>query len=162
VGEPSLDDPKRTLAPEINKQNLAMLAAAYNAGRPVARPSGAIAPTAPNEPPRSDQPNSAPLQPQTPQGGTGVGVEVVSAPSGPASADPNAVLKAVGPASTELPAAEKPAEPPTQVNDIKSGGATATPVNPNGKKVKKPKADLGDESSSKKKKKKGLDKLNPF
>jgi outer membrane protein assembly factor BamD len=70
-------------------------------------------------------------------------------------------LKAVGPASTELPAVEKPAEPPTQVNDIKSGAAT--PVNAaGGKKVKKPKADLGDESSSKKKKKKGLDKLNPF
>jgi outer membrane protein assembly factor BamD len=47
----------------------------------------------------------------------------------------------------------------TQVNDIKSTGATATPVN-DGKK-KKPKVD-SDESSSKKKKKKGLEKLNPF
>jgi outer membrane protein assembly factor BamD len=45
------------------------------------------------------------------------------------------------------------------VNDIKSTGATATPVN-DGKK-KKPKVD-SDESSSKKKKKKGLEKLNPF
>ncbi len=162
VGEPSLEDPKRTLAPDINRENVAILTNAINAGRPVAHPSGAIAPTAPNEPPRSDQPNSAPLQLQTPQGGTGVGVQIVSAPSGSAKEDPNAVLKPVGPASTEVPAAEKPAEPPTQVNDIKTGGATATPITPPGKKVKKPKADLGDESSSKKKKKKGLDKLNPF
>jgi outer membrane protein assembly factor BamD len=162
VGEPSLEDPKRTLAPDINRQNVVILADAINAGRPVARPSGTIAPTAPNEPPRSDQPNSAPLQLQTPQGGTGVGVQIVSAPSGSATGDPNAVIKAVGPASTEVPAAEKPAEAPTQVNDIKSAGATATPINPGSKKVKKPKADLGDESSSKKKKKKGLDKLNPF
>ena len=162
VGEPTLEDPKRTLAPDINRQNVAILTDAINAGRPAARPGGTIAPTAPNEPPRSDQPNSAPLQLQTPQGGTGVGVQIVSAPSGSTNPDPNAVLKAVGPASTEVPAAEKPVEPPTQVNDIKSGGATATPVNPNGKKVKKPKAELGDESSSKKKKKKGLDKLNPF
>jgi outer membrane protein assembly factor BamD len=55
---------------------------------------------------------------------------------------------------------EKPAEAPTQVNEIKSTGATATPVN-DGSKKKKPKVD-SDESSSKKKKKKGLEKLNPF
>jgi outer membrane protein assembly factor BamD len=92
-----------------------------------------------------------------------MGVSIVSAPSGAATADPNAVLKAVGPANTSLPAAEKPAEAPIQVNDIKSSGATATPLTATGgKKVKKPKADLGDESSSKKKKKKGIDKLNPF
>jgi outer membrane protein assembly factor BamD len=162
VGEPSLEDPKRTLAPDINRQNLAILGDAIRAGRPAAPTPGTITPTAPNEPPRSDQPNSAPLLTPSSEGGTGVGVTIVSAPSGSATTDANPVLKPVGPVSTELPAAEKPAEPPTQVNDIKSTGATATPVNPNGKKVKKPKADLGDESSSKKKKKKGLDKLNPF
>jgi len=48
------------------------------------------------------------------------------------------VLKAVGPANTELPAAENAAEPPTQVNDIKSAGATATPIKAGGRKVKKP------------------------
>jgi outer membrane protein assembly factor BamD len=162
VGEPSLDDPKRTLAPDITKQNIAMFNDAINAGRPAAQPLGAATPTGANEPPRSDQPSSAPLQLKPPAGGTGVGVEVVSAPAGPAAADPNAVLKAVGPTNTVLPAAEKPAEAPTQVNDIKSAGATATPVAAPGDKKKKPKADLGDESSSKKKKKKGLAKLNPF
>ena len=34
VGEPSLDDPKRTLAPEITKENRDLFVAAANAGRP--------------------------------------------------------------------------------------------------------------------------------
>jgi outer membrane protein assembly factor BamD len=90
-----------------------------------------------------------------PEGGSGIGVQVISAPA----SDPNAVVKAVGPANTAVPAAEKPAEAPDQVNDIKPG--STTPAATAGKQ-KKPKADLSDESSSKKKKKKGLAKLNPF
>ncbi len=156
VGEPSLDDPKRTLAPDIAKQNLALFNEAVNAGKP-AQPIGAVTPTGPNEPPRSDQPNSAPLQLASPEGGTGVGVEVISAPS---AADPNAVLKPVGPTDTTLPAAEKPAEAPDQVNEVKSGTTPAQSAAD--AKKKKPKADLSDESSSKKKKKKGLAKLKPF
>jgi outer membrane protein assembly factor BamD len=157
VGEPSLDDPKRTLAPDITKQNQALFNDAVNAGRPAAPSIGALAPTGPNEPPRSDQPSAAPLQLEAPVGGTGVGVEVVSAPPAQA-ADSNPVLKPVGPADTTLPAAEKPAEAPTTVNDIKSGSTPSA----SDAKTKKPKADLSDESSSKKKKKKGLGKLNPF
>ena len=38
VGEPSLEDPKRTLAPEITKENLAMYNAAYNEASPPRRP----------------------------------------------------------------------------------------------------------------------------
>jgi outer membrane protein assembly factor BamD len=73
------------------------------------------------------------------------------------------LIKPVGPTNTVLPPAEKPAEAPLQVNDIKPGQnpAPATSVADNGKQ-KKPKVDLSDESSSKKKKKKGLGKLNPF
>jgi outer membrane protein assembly factor BamD len=71
------------------------------------------------------------------------------------------VIKPVGPTNTVLPAAEKPAEAPIQVNEVKPGGATATPVANNGKQ-KKPKTDLSEDSSSKKKKKKGLARLNPF
>jgi outer membrane protein assembly factor BamD len=96
------------------------------------------------------------LQLEKPAGGTGVGVEVISAPA----ADPHAVLKPVGPNNAVAPAAEKPAEAPTQVNDIKSGSTPAQPVATTNQK--KPKADLKDESSSKKKKKKGISKLNPF
>jgi outer membrane protein assembly factor BamD len=159
VGEPSLDDPKRTLAPEITKENVTLFNSAVNAGKPAPAPVGALAPTGPNEPPRSDQPSTAPLQLVPPEGGTGVGVSVVSAPPGPA-ADPNAVIKPVGPENTVLPAAEKPADAPDQVNEVKPG-ATPTPSATNGKK-KKPKVDSSDESSSKKKKKKGLSKINPF
>jgi outer membrane protein assembly factor BamD len=154
VGEPSLDDPKRTLAPDVTKENNTMLLAAVNEGKP---PAAAVAatPTGANEPPRTDQPSSAPLQTAPPSGGSGVSGEVISAPA----ADPNAVLKPVGPVSTVIPAAEKPAEAPIPINEVKSTGATATALND---KSKKPKVDSKDESDSKKKKKKGLAKLNPF
>jgi outer membrane protein assembly factor BamD len=155
VGEPSLDDPKRTLAPDITKQNIALFNDAIQAGQPAAK-AGAITPTGVNEPPRSDQPSQAPLQMERPAGGTGVGVEVISAPA----ADPNAVLKPVGPSNVVAPPAEKPAEAPSQVNDIKSGSTPASSAEAT--KQKKPKADLKEESSSKKKKKKGVAKLNPF
>jgi outer membrane protein assembly factor BamD len=155
VGEPSLEDPKRILAPDITKQNIALFNDAVRAGQPAA-PADAITPTGVNEPPRSDQPSQAPLQLEKPAGGTGVGVEVINAPA----ADPHAVLKPVGPNKAVAPAAEKPAEAPTQVNDIKSGSTPAPSAAEAGKK--KPKVDLKDESSSKKKKKKGVSKLNPF
>jgi outer membrane protein assembly factor BamD len=153
VGEPSLDDPKRTLASDVTKQNVAIFNAAVNAGQPAA-PAGVVTPTGPNEPPRSDQPSQAPLQLEKPEGGTGVGVQVVNAPA----ADPHPVVKAVGPPNTAIPAAEKPAEAPDQVNDVKPGSNPAA----NHADAKKKKADLSDESSSKKKKKKGIAKLNPF
>ena len=152
VGEPGLEDPKRTLAPSITKENIALFNDAINAGKPV--PAGVVTPTGVNEPTRSDQPSQAPLQMERPEGNTGVGAQIVSAPA----ADPNAVVKAVGPVNTALPAAEKPAEAPDQVNDVKPGSTPAAAV----AEKKKPKADLSDESSSKKKKKKGLSKLNPF
>jgi outer membrane protein assembly factor BamD len=154
VGEPSLDDPKRTLASDVTKLNLAIFTAAINAGKPAALPAGAATPTGVNEPPRSDQPSQAPLELEKPESGTSVGIQVVSAPT----ADPNAVVKAVGPVNTTLPAAEKPAEAPDQVNDVKPGSNPAA----NAADAKKKKADLSDESSSKKKKKKGIAKLNPF
>jgi outer membrane protein assembly factor BamD len=169
VGEPTLDDPKRVLAPDISNQNKTIFAEAVNQGRPPA-PAAAATPTGPNEPPRSDQPSTAPLQMQAPAGGTGVGVEIVSAPNSPTQApanpvqtDPNALVKPVVPSNSVLPEADKPAEAPVQVNDIKSGDNPAPAVTaPNGSKPKKPKVDQSDESSSKKKKKKGLGKLNPF
>ena len=84
------------------------------------------------------------------------------APAGTPAADPNALVKPVGPTSSVLPAAEKPAEAPLQVNEIKPGTAPTQPTEAADAKHKKPKTDLSDESSSKKKKKKGLSKLNPF
>ena len=173
VGEPTLEDPTRVLAPDISNQNKALFMEAVNQGKPQ-QPAEAVTPTGPNEPPRSDQPSTAPLQMQAPASGTGVGVQIVNAPSSPAQgatgqvpggtaqADPNAVVKPVGPANTMLPAADKPAEAPLQVNDIKPGTNPQQPTTATNGKAKKPKTDLSDESSSKKKKKKGLAKLNPF
>jgi outer membrane protein assembly factor BamD len=171
VGEPSLDDPTRVLAPQVSNQIKDMFLSAVNVGKPVV-PAQAVVPTGPNEPPRSDQPSEAPLQMQAPGSGTGVGVEVVNAPNnaeggapapgGTAAADQNALVKPVGPANTVLPGAEKPAEAPPQVNDIKPGEAPQGNDATAGGKTKKPKVDQSEESSSKKKKKKGLAKLNPF
>jgi outer membrane protein assembly factor BamD len=174
VGDPSMEDPKRTLAPEVYKQNVALFTEALNAGKQAAATAGTATPTGVNEPPRSDQPSQAPVQMGTPEGMTGVGVQVVSAPSAAGAATPetpaaatsapavdaNAVIKPVGPANTTVPTAEKPAEAPEQVNEIKSGSTSTATVNP--ADAKKHKADLSDESSSKKKKKKGLGKINPF
>jgi outer membrane protein assembly factor BamD len=172
VGEPLLTDPHRVLAPDITKENITLFNDAMNAGKP--QPAATETPsTGVNEPPRSDQPSQAPLQMEAPPaGGTGVGAEVISSPNavgpaapagtggGGASADPNALVKPVGPVNTTLPAAEAPAKAPDQINDVKPGEVpqpSATDAN-----KKKPKADLSDESSSKKKKKKGLAKINPF
>ncbi len=172
VGEPSLEDPKRTLAPDITKENVALYTSAFNAGKPAA--TTAVTPTGPNEPPRSDQPSTAP-QMAAPPAGTGVGVQIVNAPNGDASAAPagneaapatgatgdaSPLVKPVGPTDTTLPAVDKPAESPDQVNDIKAGTAQQSTATDAAKK--KPKANLDEESSSKKKKKKGLGKLNPF
>jgi outer membrane protein assembly factor BamD len=164
VGDPSLQDPKRTLAPEITKQNVAWFKEAT--GQPADTASGGK-PTGANEPPRSDRPSDAPVQTGG-EGGTNVGVQIVGAPNSseapaptaPAN-DPNALVKPVVPQTSAMPEAEKPAAAPDQINDIKPGQGQQVPTTANGKE-KKPKADLSDESSSKKKKKKGLGKLNPF
>jgi outer membrane protein assembly factor BamD len=74
----------------------------------------------------------------------------------------NGGLKTVGPAdATALPAVDKPAEAPSQVNDVKSAPATVT-TGTTSAAADKSKYDASKESSSKHKKKKGLDKLNPF
>ena len=160
VGEPSLDDPHRILAPQITRENLSMYNSAVNAGRPPAAEEAAK-PTGPNQPPRSDQPSTAPQM--TPgEGSTGLGVQIVNAPNAPAN-DPNAVVKPVVPSNPVAPPAEAAAPAPDQINDIKPGtGVPAQPTATDGKKKKAPKVDQGDESSSKKKKKKGLSKINPF
>jgi outer membrane protein assembly factor BamD len=169
VGEPSLEDPKRTLAPDVTKENITMFAEASNLGKPAV--PAAVTPTGPNEPPRSDQPSSAPLQMAPPSGGNSLGVTVVNAPNGEAAATPSGsgaapagngepLVKPVGPADTTLPPVDKPAEAPDQVNDIKPGTGQQSTAATDAKKKSKP--NLDDESSSKKKKKKGLAKLNPF
>ena len=101
--------------------------------------------------------------PTTPAaGGNNVGVEVLGSNPNIKQTDTGG-LKAVGPENaTPLPAAEKPAAAPEQVNDVPAGSQTASQApNANGKNPK-PAFDKSEESSSKHKKKKGLAKLNPF
>lgn len=160
VGEPTLQDPQRTLAPDVTRQNIQLYKEAANAGQPTAAAAD-TKPTGVNEPPRSDQPSAAPAPMATPGEGNSLGVSVVSAPSSAAN-DPNALVKSVGTdTKAAMPAAQAPAPAPDQINDIKPGTTPAPALAQNGKQ-KKPKADLSEESSSKKKKKKGLGKLNPF
>jgi outer membrane protein assembly factor BamD len=72
------------------------------------------------------------------------------------------VVKAVGPANTQpLPAIDKPAEAPNQINDVKGGAQVTTGTTATNKSKKAP-YNAKDESSSKHKKKKGLAKVNPF
>ena len=170
-----LEDAKRTLAPEVTKENIQLFNEA--AGKPAEAPTAA--PTGANEPPRSDAPSTVQLAPPT-GAGTGVGVSIVSAPNGDSAAAPaggeaapaaagtangtgaSPLVKAVGPTDTTLPAVEKPAESPMPVNDIRQGTTQQqTQAQAKGDE-KKSKANLDEESSSKKKKKKGLGKLNPF
>jgi outer membrane protein assembly factor BamD len=202
VGEPDMDVPKPTLAPEITKQNVAI----YNevihpgaaAGGTTASDAGATpAATTPNgAPPRSDEAPKLEDVPSSTGGGDSVGLSVVAptsatssspdsgpapsttpaaAPTGeaaahgsePASASvvsqpAGAALPSVGPKNTAIPAVEKPADAPNQVNDVKNAGGTPTQSVAGKKKPKRAKEDKSDESSSKDKKKTGLQKLNPF
>jgi outer membrane protein assembly factor BamD len=160
VGEPSLQDPARTIAPDVNRDNVALIKDAVNAGKPVV--AGTAEPTAPNEPPRSDRPSEAPLQMAPPPAGSSLGAQIISAPSSAAAADPNALVQPVGPTNSAPPPVEKAAEAPIQTNDIKPGevpAAQPTDASASNKKKKAPKPNLNEESSSKKKKKKGLAKI---
>ena len=93
-------------------------------------------------------------------GSNSMGVEIVSPSAKPASND-NGGLKAVGPPNANaIPAIEKPAAAPDQVNDVPVGSQPAAQAA--GAKKTNPSFDKSEESSSKHKKKKGLSKLNPF
>jgi len=86
----------------------------------------------------------------------------------PTAIPDNGGLKAVGPPvdTKALPAVDKPADAPTQVNDVQQAPAQVTTGTTSAaaanKKGDRGKYDADKESSSKHKKKKGLDKLNPF
>jgi outer membrane protein assembly factor BamD len=117
-------------------------------------------PPADANPPAAAPPASEPVSPAAaPADVNGAAV--------PTAVPDNGGLKAVGTSgTTTLPAVDKPAEAPSQVNDVKSAPAQVTTgttsASANNKKGDRGKFDPKDESSSKHKKKKGLDKLNPF
>ncbi len=187
TGDPTLADPAPTLAPDVTRKTIADFNAAMN---PKAAAAAAAAGAASAAAPAADGTSPAPAAPaaplafqdvptadngsggssavvtsvpdsSTPAAGASAGIEIVS-PSSAAPAPDNSVVKAVGPENTTpLPAIEKPAGAPDQINDV-AGTATPGAQVSTGKKNPKPAFDGKDESSSKHKKKKGLDKLNPF
>jgi outer membrane protein assembly factor BamD len=197
-GEPTLVDPKPTLAPAVTKKltdqfNAALYPNAAKAPVPAAPASGSTAPdttaatTAPATTPATpaaplafqevpaanaggtsgsaavaNVQGSSAVTPAASGAGNNVGVEILGSNPNVKPTDTGG-LKAVGPEnSTPLPAAEKPADAPSQVNDVAPGSQPAAQAsNANGKN-KKPEFDKGTESDSKHKKKKGLAKLNPF
>lgn len=184
VGEPTLTDPPPTLAPSINKENMAIFTAAIE-GKPLPglEPNGkdatAAAISTGSAPPAATQAASGTLQLETipdqggsegstvtvqvpnggqAPGGNGVAASIVSAP-----ANSNAAVQPVGPTNNKaLPPVDKPAAAPDQINDAQGAPQVNTVGQNTKKKKKKAPYNKKEESSSKHHGKKGVDKLNPF
>ncbi len=198
VGEPPLEDPAPTTAPQIVKSLQADYLTAFNPAAALAAKSAtpastsdADAPAAPAVPVAtgaptlsdvpgpgegaSDHSTTTMTHDDTPSGGsgTGLGVEIINhnaaadkdMPAATGKPDANYGLKTVAPKdNTPLPAIEKAAAAPDQVNEQEGNSQPAAQTKKPGSKKnpKTPAVDKADESSSKKKPKKGIDKLNPF
>ncbi|MGA8161852.1 MAG: outer membrane protein assembly factor BamD, partial [Acidobacteriaceae bacterium] len=111
--------------------------------------------------------NGAPAGGATGGGSAAPGAAPANAAPGGANAQP--LVAPVGPTDQKpLPAVDRPAETPQQINEVPADqqnaqvktGATAS--GKPSKKTKKAPYNKNDESSSQHKKRKGLDKLNPF
>jgi outer membrane protein assembly factor BamD len=184
VGDPSLTDPKPTLAPAISRRVVSDFSAALNpnsvAAKPVAQPvlndtpadsTATDTPAKPAAPlqfqdvPNSDGsssgsavmtavPGTASGEHTNGSGSNSMGVEIVS-PSETHPADDNGGLKAVGPANaTPLPAVEKAAPAPDAVNSVNPATQPPAQVAP-AKGKKTPNPDFDKgEESSSKHKKK--------
>jgi len=182
VGEPSLQSPPPVLAPEVMRQSNSVLTAAiHNKPLPTGTATDEPAITAAISSGRGGTPaaqngeepakaNFEEVPDTSDASGNSVTAEPAgTAPTGGGEAAPvhsnSEPLVAPAPPTTPkpLPAIDKPAEAPAQVNEVPAGSSGAqvqTGTAANGKK--KPAFDKKDESSSKHKKKKGVDKLNPF
>jgi len=191
TGEPTLEDPKPTVAPDVTRKIMKDFQLAMNPNARSAPVAVAAAPAAPaatddsgNTSPAPAPASSAPLAFQdVPSAATGAGgssavmtVAPVSNGGGGSSGSSAAIeivspragapvdgMAPVGPDSSKaLPPVEKAADAPDSVNDIAGSKAPPAAAAPAKGKKAKPEFDKSDESSSKHKKKKGLDKLNPF
>jgi outer membrane protein assembly factor BamD len=193
TGDAPLDDAAATNAPAVTAELVGAYKNAFNPAAAAPTPARTELPATADTPapaPAAAPATSAPLALQDVAGpgegsagtdtsnmtvaapaatgaaGNSVGVEVLTpgvTATGTAADTPNG-LRAVGPANTSaVPAIEKPAEAPDQVNEVAGKPQPPVPaVTATGKKTPKPGFDKDDESSSKHKKKKGLAKLNPL
>ncbi|MBW4038277.1 MAG: outer membrane protein assembly factor BamD [Acidobacteria bacterium] len=116
-------------------------------------------------------PTSSPAPAREPHAGSTItpnGTPASSLPAATGAPDPNYGLATPNPKVSPLPPVEKPAPAPDQINDAEGKAEPAAQTAPEGlsakklRKLKAPKQDKSDESSSKNKPKKGLDKFNPF
>lgn len=153
VGDPTLDSPKRTLAPQVTKEKIALFQEAV-AGKPLTgQPAEAATATSNGSvPPRTESP-AAPSNQGTGSGESGISATIIKAPSsaegtgnepgtgsgnGTAAGTPSnsgttaapAKLEDFGvkptpPANAALPPVEKPADAPAQINDVKNPPAPA-------------------------------------
>lgn len=192
IGEPSLADPKATVAPTITRQaqqqfqdalenkplSTAKTAtpAKEEAAAPAETTSTPAAPASGGPLTLSDVPAAGAQQStgsaadlsqpaRTTSGGAGnsVGVEILTpGVNGNPPADNNG-LKAVGPANnTPLPPVEAPAAAPDQINEVSGQKTPAAQAPPENGKKTKAEYDNDEASSSKHKRKKGIKKINPF
>lgn len=184
VGEPDMEPPKPTLAPEITKENVAIYnSVVHPAGTPAAGDAAASATGGP--PNSSDAPSAAtsgstsgsgdsttmtivaptsntaaPATDAAPGGSAPAAAPGGSAPAGTGTAPATAATKLpgglapVGPKDTTLPPVERPGEAPDQVNEVHNNGGAPTTTAASTKK--KPKRPKEDKSdeSSSKDKKK--------
>lgn len=190
IGEPTLVDPKPTLAPTLVRRAASDFNTAFNnatpaapapatdaAITPAAAEPAASAPAKPAAPlafedlpstdgaaPASGSTFTASPAAATPSSGNSLGVEILtpSARVGGGAPDTSGGLKPVGPPdAAPLPTPEKAGEAPDRLNEITAPTTPAQAPRADGKRTK-PEFDKSDESSSKHKKKKGLKKVNPF
>jgi outer membrane protein assembly factor BamD len=195
VGEPSLNSPPPILAPDVVKESATTWDQALH-NQPVTGVATPTAPAANaaiengTAPPTTEHPAQKAAFQDVPNATGAVTVEIPSDSALPAGGSPGAasapapaegapasaalpgnaepLVKPVGtPVAQPLPAIDKPAEAPQQINQVQGGtpAQVQTGANASGKpsnKKKKAPYDKKDESSSKHKKKTGLDKVNPF
>ncbi len=192
VGDPTLTDPKQTVAPTIIKRVGADYAKAFAPTAPSPAPGVVPAAEAPSTTAATTAPAPAAVTPSTPLAFKDVGTED-AAPSGAnLSAAPITPRSGVNSGSVGVeivqPRAGTPAVPAAAGNGLNrvgppnetalpaiesaapapdrpneiSGSTPAAQVVPAGSKAPKPAFDKSDESSSKHKKKKGIKKLDPL
>ncbi len=191
VGDPTLNDPKQTSAPDIVRENskLVMEAATAAAGS-AAGNKGKVSvevvkdgtPPPSEAVPRSDADASAPAQqsPATMQqtsppvqqpagGGDSSGIPELQPLNTPAAGTSSGPLTQTGQAETKQPVGPQnvtPQTPPDQVNEVKSEASdrqdSSQPAAASNSSSDKDKNDSDSSSSKSKKKKKGLKKLIPF
>lgn len=192
VGDPTLNDPKQTSAPEIVRENskLVMEAAATAAAGNGAGDKGKVSVEVvkdgtppPSQPvPRSDaeasapaqQPSASSEQPSSPVqqpagGGDNSGIPELQPLSTPAAGTSTGPVAQPGQAVTKQPVDPQNATaqtPPEQVNEVKSEDNarqdSSQPAASSNNSSDKDKNDSNSSSSKSKKKKKGLKKLVPF